>query len=441
MSNKRLPVALFLDHAHEYFFEYGLNTFLKDGRYTEKDLKTNTPGAYDLFRQCVFSGWKIGQAMVAPLQLAITNQPNFQSSPISIYQLRILQRLLDSIIWYHFEDVTEPKRIFSGPPLTVNLEKHNFHEHYQMAREINQSHDKFALVTDLTSGTSSGDLFIVSQNGYQFVEVKTGKVNSEIFEAIKSGNPEKIEAIKKVTPETAKQVDRIVRQHERGQNLSNIIRTGSGIDNQTGLPFSVTHSSEKRESFAEEVIWAMSEAVTKGQAEVVVDDCLLVFAMSCNRDRYNEAEVAFRESCSKFSPEYEHDFRADYFSTLLRSPVLRPPFLQPLKKEHVMSMIERDLFFGIHFSPERFRKKFDGNECEFRWVDGREFRRQWPKRKVYAMRFGERALELKLKGEDIDIWLSNGLFLRVPSYLTRPVTFFKMHVEMLKSFLEMKQKK
>lgn len=387
--------------------------------------ETRSPDLIKKFQMNMFSSWKEAQDIILSIQLALSDEAIDSEKWPRWYIFKNTQRLLDCIMWHHFgPDLTDMKRLYNIYPVVQNLFEHNILAHIDIVNELNQDPMSFALISDLTSGLRIGDIFFVKHGRLpQFIEVKSGDVNSEIIASI-SDSKKMIEVVS--NSKKRKQLERIFRQHDRAVESSNIIYGGEGVDDrfkfskikiyETPIPF---------DTFDEEMIQVLysvdlpSECMTK-----VIEDCLLIIAI--NAEQGVDYNSIIRQEIDKFEINSDSSgISFDWGHVLTKSHLYRPLFLQPIGNDLVHSLLFREKLVVIYFSFEAFRRRFSSDSFVIKVLMGKQFKK----------------INGKYRGSDFDILankksalafipttkrlepFSFGIFDRIPSFLIKPSHF------------------
>ena len=310
------------------------------------------------FQQNMFEGWKEAQDAILSIQLALSKDAKDTEMWPKWYLFRNTQRLLDTIMWHHFgPDLTDMKRLYNIYPVIQNLFEHNILTHIDIAKEFNQDPLAFALISDLTSGIRIGDIFLVKHGQpHQFIEVKSGNVNSEIIESM-SDDKKMMEIVSH--PQKRKQLERMFWQHDRAKETSNIIHTGEGVDDRFKFKkVKINETDKPFDTFEEEVVNALNSVSSQSNCVTkVVEDCLLVIAVKTSNS------VDYTELIKKEINAFEENGNAsgisfDWGYILTKSQLYRPLFLQPIGNDLVHDLLFRDKMVVIYFSFEAFKKRF-----------------------------------------------------------------------------------
>lgn len=389
---------------------------------------------FEKFQKNVFKGWKTAQEIVVSIQEEHWMEGDPKSDPKSHYFYRNTQRLLDCILWHHYgPDMADMKRIYEREPKIQNLAYHNIQKHHEVALHINSDPNKFALITDLTSGIRLGDLFICEiAKPNIFAEVKSGATNIKILEAITKNDTNLLSEISK-NEKDKMQLQRILKQADHSNQLMRILKDGVGLDKGMSCkPMKVFEAKRPMETFDKELNTVLDK-LRKGESTSVgvVEDCLLFVAV----DTFTVASEKISEILHDKIIEFENGttrpgIKFDLVLTLNESSVMRPIYLQPLDAEHIHDLISRRFHVYFYLSLEKYRINFSSESCTINWIEGKELRKKWAQCNQYALKFQNQSLEFGLRS-GTSMLLSNGLFQRLPSNFIKPSYLKYLHEQML----------
>jgi hypothetical protein len=147
---------------------------------------------------------------------------------------------------------------------------------------------RFHVVTDLTTAVHIGDLLIIDfetrDKNWKLVELKDGRINSILLEAIQEGGGAiDLEVVgAQLGKHAVRQAQRIIRQQSRMDQLSKLRDTDTGVDAVTGRRIQLSEKPIVSEDYDEEVRTLISRARTSGIAIQTIDDCLRLVAIDSN---------------------------------------------------------------------------------------------------------------------------------------------------------------
>lgn len=208
-------------------------------------------------------------------------------------EILVLRRCIDSLIWSMLDNEPSSIRRLPITPHTDNLSRINIIDSMIAADLINEHKHKLAVVTDMSTFVHIGDLATFSlQEGFQLIEVKTGKRNHELYEAalksFTSDHPTPEDHhINNMSEKDVNQFNRIKKQIVRGNNVLKAIYTGEGFDNLSQSPIKI-YDRNFVPTFYNKNLIHLWETIFSGKnwAIDVIDDCLYLGA-------YRDAEKGF----------------------------------------------------------------------------------------------------------------------------------------------------
>jgi hypothetical protein len=128
------------------------------------------------------------------------------------------------------------------------------------------------------------DLIEIDRSGPEpqlsITELKTGEVNRELLEMLsKKPDDETIKRLDSMGDKAWKQLDRIMRQHERLKGAHTVLMTDRGTDELTKMPVALLKEPVPVDSFLDVVMEAAVEAEEIGVSGRRVDECLSLVAI------------------------------------------------------------------------------------------------------------------------------------------------------------------
>ena len=380
-----------------------------------------------------FDGWKKAQEIILLKQLSFwKNNPKFKNNPNQLYWYRNYQRLMDVIIWNHFDnsDLTDMKRIYEWKPLIQNHIHHNIKIHYSLAKQINEDRNAFALITDLTSGIRVGDLFIINSKTGEptFAEVKEGIINKKILSEIQSKKNNTSSSKK-----WKKQKNRILKQKQRMKNVLKSLQNKESIEDRFPNHKHETVLIKKPfDTFSEELnkLFFKSKLSKNNIEQVVIEDCLLVLLIKNCQKNQNYLKI-LKSSINYFSKNSQvGGITFDFNLFLNKTSFTKPIYLQSLERDYIYNLIIRQTIVYFYFCFEKFMNKFSDDECEIKFLTNKQVSKR------YGYQMGAFACSktgsLQLSDINQKMILSGGLMYRLPSFLLKPSHLLYLHKESLK---------
>ncbi len=198
-------------------------------------------------------------------------------------RIKVLRRLVDAISLKLFDGhVWMAKRfILHGKIMEPDIPA--IKQNIEAANNLNnKAHQHFWLVSDLTTYINVGDLIARYYIGQRFkwivVELKIGKVNKRLFSIIDSENPISTETTASLNSTTKKQLERIIKQKERTNEILSFINKGKGKDIRKGIPLILNDKNPEWEHYDKELRETIDGAKKEKVSLCIIDECLTVYA-------------------------------------------------------------------------------------------------------------------------------------------------------------------
>ncbi len=198
-------------------------------------------------------------------------------------RIRVLRRLADAIALKVFNNQPWIAKRFilharlqepDIPAIKSNLE---------VANQLNNAYPQhFWLVTNLTTYIAVGDLLVRYYTRQTFkwdiIELKIGEINKYLLNLLNSENSPSHETISALDSHSAKQLERMIKQKDRTNEILNFINKGKGKDIKTGIPLILNDKEIKWNYYDNELRETIEGAKKEQVALCVIDNCLTVFA-------------------------------------------------------------------------------------------------------------------------------------------------------------------
>lgn len=305
------------------------------------------------------------------LEKAVKSKKLEFESPFNEHHIfSLLRDYADCIAWVMLKhDISAVRNVFLEPKKHSPLSEQNWDSIQKSLDHFNEDPNQFALATDLTSFFHIGDLYCLNTKTgvHHLIEVKTGKVNDKIIEALSSKG---LEEFKEKSLEllsnspnplkTSKQVARTLRQHQRA--TTSLKYGGYGSKNRTELRTGrdVTIHEEKRDEenwsvAVRDVIKDMEKNDTK-YATGWVDYCLF-FAYG-RKPLTNLDEAYFKHRINQHFEYGLSEEEAQKIPIFRHHNMLGTPTLTP-----------RSLLYSSNLGMEHQRKLITGEEFLLVYLD------------------------------------------------------------------------
>lgn len=186
---------------------------------------------------------------------------SFEKPYNEYYILALLRDYADMLAWNMLKhDISAIRNVFNDPKKSSSLDEQNWKSIELSLKQFNADPNQFALATDLTSFFQVGDLYCINfkTNEHILIEVKTGKMNDKIMEALSSDdlkdfNKKSLEILSesKNPVKTSKHIQRTIRQYQRATTVLKYRGYGSKkrTDIRTGNQITIQEDKRNEESW------------------------------------------------------------------------------------------------------------------------------------------------------------------------------------------------
>lgn len=209
------------------------------------------------------------------------------------YEIKVLRRFIDSIIWTLLDNEHSTIRRLPLPDNNDNLSKKNILDSMVAANIINENPTSIAIISDLTTFVHAGDLVVMQiDKGLTLAEVKSGDKNIEFSHAaqfsVETKCPHFDEAYTQGFDEKdIKHYNRTKKQWERLAGITNTINDGSGYDYYHKTQVKIDDKNYIPEFYNDAIVKRWHELKSgKNWSIDVIDDCIYIGA-------YKETEMGF----------------------------------------------------------------------------------------------------------------------------------------------------
>jgi hypothetical protein len=290
----------------------------------------------------------------------------------------------------------------------------------KLLNNLNSDPMTIAIWSDATTCVDLGDVFCKSHSGKPsgFLEVKEGAMNDKIFELIRvKGTPDDIVAqietfAGKNGPKAVKQLERVVRQQQRYNQIMDIIDEDRGYDPRREAEITIGESTIQLQSYDTELQTILETAAEEPHLHCI-DRCLWVY-VDRNQDKSPDQKVGdFQSALDKASPDTlpwmkEHFAGKLSFETVLLEdnlgcPESIPLFLRQLKSETIRDVLFEGLMHSAYlFLDLKTLGEIVGEQgAELAWSTFKEGRTQQAKPKAQRLlTIGERVPRFQLSDDN-----------------------------------------
>lgn len=266
------------------------------------------------FVSAVHEGWKIAQKTIAfevILRLDDISSLKAQSkefhrqknskekmrclreSRIKQYEIKVLRRFIDSIVWVLFNNEHSTIRRLALPDGNDNLSKDNIIDSMIAADLINEDATSIAIVSDLTTFVHAGDLVVFKMGeGVTLTEVKSGDKNIEFSHAAQFSVETKCQHFdeqytKEFNEKDIKHYTRTKKQWQRLTDITQTINNGTGYDYYHKKQVNIEDENYIPIFYNQDIVNIWSDIKSgKNWSIEVIDNCVYVGA-------YKETEMGF----------------------------------------------------------------------------------------------------------------------------------------------------
>jgi hypothetical protein len=314
------------------------------------------------------------------------------------WELARVRHFADFLAWMFFKNEWHKiRRFYSGSKSRPNLLESNLPsvldavEYFHAEGELN-----FALITDLTSFIDIGDLLLVTENKIEVVECKSGDTQRRVFEFIEKlraddFDPAKVDYSDKDN-KFFDQVERTLRQFERGSDAISFVNTEKGVDPFTKMEINLLISDASPDYYFDKLIVLVEESLKDDSAYDIVEDIIYLAA-------YRNSKI----ERSRFIFEYmAHGTLENYITVdlmeLLYAPLKEPLLFKPLGKEALFDLMFGRLKVYLALDLDKLISLFNEKGVSARWLSEKETKqhksRGGPKPFVYK----KRAIQVSTNG-------------------------------------------
>lgn len=348
----RERVDILIDSLNEHCFVSGAKKYASDRKIDIKniDIVNFSQGELKEFNRYTNDAFKSAQRLIIDNRLLIEDPGTVIKAPYTKeYLIKLLTDYADLLGWTLLQhDISAVRNQFLDNKKPSPLRDQNWESIESSLEHFNEDPYSFALATDLTSFMQIGDLYCVNASeGYaKNIEVKTGKQNGVILDALQSKNA--IEDIKNVIKDsskpqkTASQVQRILRQQQRAITSSKYFASKGVFRHEIKDNARVDiHEDRGRseEKWSKEVYRAIKDVKDDKTTYGSVNDCMFF--------------VYRKKMYSQFEQFYFQMVLNDYLGLGLESKELEKiPIINISQIQPGVGAPPRSLSFMHHFGPE-----------------------------------------------------------------------------------------
>ena len=242
--------------------------------------------------------------------------------------------------------------------------------------EINDSPDSVALMTDITSLVSVGDVLVASWDYIRPIiyELKSGATNSRIVSLVDAyqADIEKVpfHELEELGPHARKHFERVARQTEREQNFESIANNDTGKDPETGVDMrNVGEEVMVLDTYDTVLGEIMSAATETGSVIECIDDCLWIgvyYAASLNNKPWQNFRQDIMDRGASGSSRIWNVQAASLH------PRMQPIFLRNLPPESILDILIGNALVLAYVDWDAFFQQANHKGINARWTTRKE---------------------------------------------------------------------
>jgi hypothetical protein len=336
------------------------------------DREKNHPRKHREFLAACHRGYEKAQNRVVEMLYELENDTELSNAE-KLWRERLLRRLMDSVAFLIFKAETHLMRRLilhdESPKLSFPVLKDTL----KAANKLNEeSRMTFALLSDLTTFVHVGDIVRAdARQGkarFSLIELKSGRVNAILAEKLQKYPPTEdglktFQSEEKLDEKKQDQATRMFRQRIRLENVEQLVRNDTGVDNKTkkGVIWSrETYHTVEYDSFLDELL----DEARKSSLSAGVQNHCLHFGVGYSEDPAEARCLAFKalnagyvetqdklpNGCAEIVSEVNELVpRAELFRAVdmvysnLFTLATRPFLLWNIHKQHALGIAKRRL--------------------------------------------------------------------------------------------------
>lgn len=389
----------------------------------------------DAFFRRLHAEYKMAQELLIATYLEVERDIDEVSAPGEVqkktYWKAVLELCFNTFVWIaEGWDRDRVKRVFKGPK-HGSTKSRNVSSVLTTVRKLNNRWNDFALALDFASFECIADVLRVHispnlkaiENHY--IEVKEGRVNSEMIETIESRSDRRyLDFFQKYGDSGIKQMERYFRQAQTAAERMEIMRADQGgvFDTPEGKLF-VQVPSIPRIYYVNGIKNLLKNLKTSAFGSFVVDGCLWVGAVRINDPVQLEvAEFfvrhsihhAFNTHCTVCADQDEWQQRLAEIKVfdglrMFGSVLFEGLISKPVSDRDMIDILFGRIRFFYHLNGDRFL-----DLCHTVGIDGgysskKEFNRMRSAGNHQPIGFRGRLLWMKKKNDEATLFLSEGM--------------------------------
>nr|WP_294898884.1 hypothetical protein [uncultured Pedobacter sp.] len=311
------------------------------------------------------------------------------------HRLSAYSHIADGIAWQLIgAQIHISRRLYVGESIK-QLDSSNLTHAITVASKINQLHENFALISDLTHFVQIGDLLVRTSRGLSLMELKQGTVNAKIADLVKKiHNPDSHlqeieEEISTFDLNTIKQLDRVLRQQERAGRAVEVINNDQGSDPKTGEKITVSTPKKSTVYYSHEFENLLGKLKSSTWAYDVIDRGCIHIGLYRDEGKLM-APFLIKEILSKETDNY---VITDFIS--ITGNISEPLFAKPISPEFMIDILVGDLKLIIGLNIDALNQIFEDIGFDVELLSEKETMKLKQREKMKVMFiFNKRAIKL-----------------------------------------------
>lgn len=317
------------------------------------------------------------------------------------YKIKVLRHFADFIAWQILKrDYYKARRFFSGNKSRPDLLNSNLDSVLNAVEHYHNEDDKnFALISDLTTFIDIGDILLVSANGIKVIECKEGETQKKVFEFIDEISKEGFDA-KNVdysdkNEKFFEQVQRTLKQIDKGSKLSDFLKNEEGIDPFSDKKIKVQEATNLQIGYFDYLITLIEESKLNGSKYGEVEGIIYI---GIYRDKKIPiSSFLFRGIVEQI---YEKNIILDYLQ-IIDLPLRDPLFFKPFGTETIFDLLFGRIKIYLAINLDKLLDLFKEKNIDARWLSRKETQKLLgPNKNHHPFVFKNQAIIISKDGEE-----------------------------------------
>ena len=276
--------------------------------------------------------------------------------------------------WQFFKnDYYKARRFYSGNRNRPDLLNSNLESVLYAVEQFHKEDEKsFALISDLTSFIDIGDILLVKDNQISVVECKSGNVQSKVFDFLDELEKDEFDPAKVDYSDKNKhffdQVERTLKQYEKGQKLINFLKTEKGTDPFSKTKINVVESTYPPKYYFDYLISLIEESKQKKSAYGEIEEILYIGVY--RSQKIIIADELFREILDQNS-NYKKRVITSYLQ-IIDLPLKEPLFFKPFGVETIFDLLFSRLKVLFAIDLDKLIELFNKKGIKANWLNKKD---------------------------------------------------------------------